>query len=223
VVFYAAQQVRIENNWFWDSAPKPVEQSDRYAIVSVREARRAKICRSSTTSSTTCGKSITLDEWHRGQYDKSCGKDRRNRHFYGGNNAVAEDYRIVNNEGSIRSGGHQRRHRPADGQRLPVSAHYDCRQSSDSNQDGRIRRKIGTPDNSKRTHGNLFENIDITTIIFASKPPRRRPIGSSSATLRPGSSFNGLTVSGNGLRMKGRPPRNLHRATAPAEFVCRAI
>ncbi len=43
VVFYAVRGVRIENNSFFDSAPKPVGKTDHYSFVFARGSERENV------------------------------------------------------------------------------------------------------------------------------------------------------------------------------------
>src|SRR6266511_3262359 len=130
LVFYAMNRVRIEENWFWDSAPKPVRDTDRYSIV--------------------FGKG------------KSPSQDRR---------IIIADNQVIRTK----------------------TSGYGVR--------------VGTPNNSKKTAGNIFENIQIRNnrlrIEAGAPPPAQMIFANTSATA--GIIFSNLSITGN--KLESEAPR----------------
>ena len=212
VVFYAAQRVRIENNWFWDSAPKPVEKSDRYAIVFGKGSAPSQDLQ--IVNNVIDDLQLEVNHARRvvieGNTINRAVKTAGIGIFTVGNNAVAEDYQIVNNKvvDPLGAGISVGIDPPTDSdclfRRIRIAGNQVIRTKTAG-----YGVRIGTPDNSKRTHGNLFENIDITNNHFrieATAPPADRVIFGN-ASPRAGILFNGLTVSGNRIENEGPPAK----------------
>ena len=212
VVFYAAQRVRIENNWFWDSAPKPVEKSDRYAIVFGKGSAPSQDLQ--IVNNVIDDLQLEVNHARRvvieGNTINRAVKTAGIGIFTVGNNAVAEDYQIVNNKvvDPLGAGISVGIDPPTDSdclfRRIRIAGNQVIRTKTAG-----YGVRIGTPDNSKQTHGNLFENIDITNNHFrieATAPPADRVIFGN-ASPRAGILFNGLTVSGNRIENEGPPAK----------------
>jgi hypothetical protein len=209
LVFYAAQRVRIENNWFWDGAPKPVESTDRYSVVfgrgsapsqdlqivnnviddlqlEVNHARRVLIENNSITRAVkTAGIGI----------------------FTVGDYAIAEDYQIVNNKivDPLGAGISVGIDPPTDRQcrftRITVANNQVIRTNTAG-----YGLRIGTPDNSKATDRNIFELLEIKNNRFRNETTAPAPTqtifanNSASAAIL----FNRIAITGNTLENVGR-------------------
>jgi Pectate lyase superfamily protein len=209
LVFYAAKRVRVENNWFWDGAPKPVEGTDRYSIVfgkggapsqdvqivnniiddlqlEVNHARRVAIDGNVVTRAVkTAGIGI----------------------FTVGENAIAEDYKIVNNKiVDPRGAG------ISVGIDPPTDRH--CRFMRISIANNQVIRtntagygvRIGTPDNSKPADGNVFEELEIKNNRFRIEPGAPAPAQTifANTSAAAGILFKKLSITGNTLENNGR-------------------
>src|SRR5205823_11448214 len=99
VVFYAASGVRIENNTFIDSAPKPIGGTDRYSFVFARgsvPSRDIKILNNVIEDL-----QLEVDHSQKVVIERNSVKRAVATAGIGiftiGDRAIAEDYRIINN------------------------------------------------------------------------------------------------------------------------------
>lgn len=215
VVFYAAERVRIENNWFWDSARKPVETSDRYSIVFGKG--RAPSQDLQIVNNVIDDLQLEVNHARRvvieGNTINRAVKTAGIGIFTVGNDAVAEDYQIVNNKvvDPIGAG-------ISVGVDPPTDRHCSFRRITiANNQILRSRTagygiRIGTPDNSKPSDGNRFEDLQIKNnqIRVDTTAPAPAPMIFANASARAGILFETLAVSGNNLENEG--PRGMEFA-----------
>jgi pectate lyase-like protein/copper-binding protein NosD len=164
VVFYAVTGVRIENNAFIDSAPKPVSGTDRYSFVFARgsvPSRDIKILNNVIED-------LQLEVDHsqgvviEGNSVKRAVATAGIGIFTVGDGAMAEDYQITNNTviDPFGSGFSIGIDPPTDNncifRRITIAGNQVIRTKT-----GGYGIRVGTPDNSKKTTGNVFEDIVI--------------------------------------------------------------
>jgi hypothetical protein len=164
VVFYAATGVRIEDNTFIDSVAKPVATTDRYSFVFARgpaPSRDIKIVNNVIEDlqlevDHSQGVLIERNRVTRAVATAGIGI------FTVGDGAIAEDYQIINNTviDPLGSGFSVGVDPPTDGhcvfRRITIAGNQVIRTKT-----GGYGIRVGTPDNSKKTTGNVFEDIII--------------------------------------------------------------
>jgi polygalacturonase len=212
VVFYEMTRVRIEENWFWDSAPKPVKGTDRYSIVFGKGSALSQDIRivnnviDDLQVEVDHSKQVVIDRNTVNRAVQTAGIGV----FTVGNKAVAEDYQITNNVVVDPLGAGI-----SVGTDPPMDSHCIFRRITIANNQV-IRTKtadygirIGTPDNSKRTTGNVFEDIvikDNRMRIEATAPQPQQMIFANSSTTA-GIVFERLLVTGNTIENLGSKNR----------------
>ena len=202
VVFYAVKGVRIENNIFIDRAAKPIGSTDRYSFVFGRgsvPSQDVKILNNMIEDL-----QLEVDHAQRVLIDRNTVKRAIATAGIGiftvGDKAIAEDYQITNNTILDPPGAGL-----SVGLDPPTDSHCIFRRiTMAGNQIVRTKTagygiRIGTPNNSIKTTGNVFEDIEIKNnrILLESGAP---PIGAAvGGHRRPGSSR------GRRSRRCGRP------------------
>jgi pectate lyase-like protein len=164
VVFYAVTGVRIEDNLFIDSAPKPAAKTDRYSFVFARgqvPSRDIKIANNVIQDlqlevDHSQGVVIERNRVTRAVATAGIGI------FTVGDRAIAEDYQITDNTviDPLGSGFSVGIDPPTDAQcvfrRITIAGNQVIRTKT-----GGYGIRVGTPDNSRKTTGNVFEDIVI--------------------------------------------------------------
>jgi hypothetical protein len=212
VVFYAAQRVRIESSWFWDSAPKPIEGTDRYSVVFAKGTSPSQDVQ--IVNNVIDDLQLEVNHSRRvlieGNVVNRAVKTAGIGIFTVGDNAIAEDYRIVNNKvvDPLGAGISVGIDPPTDSnclfRRITIAGNHVIRTKTAG-----YGVRIGTPDNSKPSRGNRFENIEISNNRFrieATAPPAGQIIFGN-ASPRAGIHFNGLAVRGNRIENAGPPAK----------------
>ena len=202
VVFYAVSGVHIENNTFVDSAPKPVAGTDRYSFVFGRGAvpsRDIKILNNVIQDlqlevDHSQGVLIDGNTVQRAVATAGIGI------FTVGNGAIAEDYMITNNAviDALGSGFSVGIDPPTDNncifRRITIARNQVIRTKTAG-----YGIRVGTPDNSKKTTGNIVEDIvirDNHIRIEQSAPAPDRLIFANSSSAA-GVTFERLAVTRN--------------------------
>lgn len=208
VTFYAGTRVRIENNWFVDSAPKPVKGADRYAFVFARGGSPSQDIQ--ILNNTIDDLQLEVDHAQRVVIDGNTVSRAVQTAGIGiftiGDNAIAEDYQITRNTliDPMQTGFNV-------GIDPPTSRNCIFRRITIAN-NTIIRKKIagygfriGTPANSQTTTGNVFEDIVIKDNLIRIEPtapaPSRMIFANASAAA--GIVFKRLTVTGNTIENGG--------------------
>lgn len=209
LVFYAMKRVRIEENWFWDSAPKPIEQNDRYSIVfgkgdlPSQEIRIANNVIEDLQLEVNHAKQVVIER----NVVKRAVKTAGIGIFTVGDNGLAEDIQITHNSvvDPIGAGFSVGIDPPTDRncvfRRITIADNEVIRTKTSG-----YGVRVGTPNNSKATSGNVFENIQIKNNrlrIEASAPPPQQMIFANTSD-RAGIVFTGLSVAGNTLENETR-------------------
>jgi len=204
VVFYAMNNVSIEGNWFWDGAPKPVRGNDRYSIVFGKGNSPSQNLRivnnviDDLQLEVNHARQVVIDRNVVSRAVKTAGIGI----FTVGDNAVAEEYQITNNKiiDSLGAGISVGIDPPSDRncifRRVTIADNQVIRTKTSG-----YGVRVGTPNNSKKTAGNVFENIRIINNQFrieAGAPPAAQMIFANTSDTA-GIVFSGLTVSGNSL------------------------
>ncbi len=209
VVFYAAKRLRIENNWFWDGAPKPVDRTDRYSVVLGKgraPSQDVQIVNNFIDDlqfEVNHARRVVID----GNVVRRAVKTAGIGVFTVGGGAVAEDFKIVNNKivdplGAGISVGID----------PPTDRH--CRFTRISIANNQVIRtttagygiRIGTPDNSKPADGNVFEDLEIKNNRFrieAGAPAPAQTIFANTSAVA-GILFKKISIVGNILENHGR-------------------
>jgi polygalacturonase len=215
VVFYAVSEVRIENNAFIDSAPKPIGATDRYSFVFAKgsePSREIKILNNVIEDlqlEVDHAQRVVIDGNTISRAVRTAGIGI----FTIGDNAIAEDYVIRRNTliDPIQTGFNV-------GIDPPNSRNCIFRRITIAN-NTIIRKKIagygfriGTPDNSQATTGNVFEDLVIKDNVIRIEPtvpaPSRMIFANTSAAA--GIVFKRLSVIGNTIENEG--PRSTEYA-----------
>ena len=208
VVFYAAKGVRIENNTFFDSAPKPIAKTDRYSFVFGRgsePSRDVKIINNIIEDL-----QLEVDHSRKVVIDRNMVKRAVATAGIGiftvGDNAIAEDYQITNNTVLDPLGAGL-----SVGIDPPKDSHCIFRRITIANNQI-IRSKtsgygvrVGTPNSSQKTTGNVFEDIVIEDNHIRgekSAPAPDRLIFANSSPAA-GLVFQRLIVTGNTIQNEG--------------------
>jgi len=211
VVFYAVKGVRIENNIFIDRAAKPIGSTDRYSFVFGRgsvPSQDVKILNNMIEDL-----QLEVDHAQRVLIDRNTVKRAIATAGIGiftvGDKAIAEDYQITNNTILDPPGAGL-----SVGLDPPTDSHCIFRRiTMAGNQIVRSRTagygiRVGTPDNSKKSAGNVFENIEINNnriLLESGAPAQLQQIffnTSASAAI----SFDRVTVTNNIIESAG--PQN---------------
>jgi len=201
VAFYAVKKVRIENNFFWDSNPKPIKRNDRYSIVFGRGGSASQDVR--IINNAIEDLQMEVDHSQGVVIDRNTVKRAVQTAGIGiftvGDKAIAEDYQITNNTviDPVGAGFVVGIDPPTDRHcifRRILIANNQLIQSK-TNAYG-IR--IGTGNNSVATTGNVFEDITIrdNSIRVDTAAPRPDPMIFANSP-RAGIVFERLIVTGN--------------------------
>jgi hypothetical protein len=212
VVFYGAQRVRIENNWFWDGTPKPVGKSDRYSIVFGKGSTPSQDLQivnnviDDLQLEVNHSRRVVIRDNTINRAVKTAGIGI----FTVGDRAVAEDYRIINNKivDPLGAGISVGIDPPTDGScrfaRITIANNQVIRTDTAG-----YGIRIGTPDNSKPSDGNVFEELEIKSNLFryetTAPAPAQTIFANTSATAR--ILFNKIAITGNTLENEGRSGR----------------
>src|SRR5882724_11165168 len=208
LVFYAMNRVRIENNWFWDSAPKPVQGTDRYSIVFGKGSAPSQDIR--IVNNVIDDLQVEVDHSKQVVIDRNTVNRAVTTAGIGvftvGNNAVAEDYQITNNVvvDSLGAGISVGIDPPTDSpcifRRITIAGNQVIRAKT---ADYGIR--IGTPNNSKTTTGNVFEDLVIkdNRMGIETTAPPPEPMIFANTSSAAGIVFKRLTVTGNTIENRG--------------------
>jgi hypothetical protein len=211
VVFYAMKGVRIENNTFFDSAAKPIGNTDRYSFVFARGSAPSQDIR--IVNNVIDDLQLEVNHSQRVLIDRNTVRRAIATAGIGiftvGDNAIAEDYQITNNTvldppGAGFSVGIDP---PTDNQcifrRITIAGNNVIRSKTAG-----YAIRIGTPDSSKKTAGNVFENIEIKNnrIRIESSAPQQLQLIISNTSASAGIGFDRLIVTGNTLESDG--PKN---------------
>jgi len=215
LVFYAVTRVRIEKNWFWDGAPKPIRGADRYSIVFGKG--------DSPSQNVLIADNLVDDLQLEVNHSKQVVIERNvvNRAvktagigiFTVGDHAVAEDYQITNNKifdpigAGISVGVDPPTDRDCSFRRITIANNQILRSRTAG-----YGIRIGTPDNSKRTGGNRFEDLQIKNnhIRVEKTAPAPAQMIFANASAAAEILFETLAVSGNKLDNDG--PRGMEFA-----------
>jgi Endopolygalacturonase len=209
VLFYAAKRVRIENNWFWDSARKPVEATDRYSIVfgkGTSPSEDVQIVNNVIDDlqlEVNHARRVVIDGNSVNRAVKTAGIGI----FTVGDNAIAEDYQIVNNKivdpvgAGISVGIDPPTDRRCRFTRIAIANNQVIRTNTAG-----YGVRIGTPDNSKPTDGNVFENLDIKNNRFRIEATAPAPAQTIFANTSDTAAivFSKISITGNHLENDGR-------------------
>jgi Pectate lyase superfamily protein len=212
MVFYAVTGVRIENNTFIDSAPKPIGRTDRYSFVFARgsvPSRDIKILNNVIEDL-----QLEVDHSQRVVIERNSVKRAVATAGIGiftiGDGAIAEDYQITNNividpVGAGFSVGID----------PPTDSHCVFRRITIA--DNQVIRtktagygvRLGTPNNSIKTTGNVFEDIVIKNNRLRSEASAPQPSQMifANTTAKAGIVFERLIVTGNTIENE-RPNNN---------------
>ena len=209
VVLYSVTGIRIENNTFIDSAPKPWGKPDRNTFTFGRggdPSRDIKIINNTIED-------LQLDFVHsqRVIIDRNVirrgGKTAGIGIYTTGHNAIAEDFQITGNTviDPIGAGFNVGLDPPSDGQcifrRITLAGNQVIRTKTVG-----YGIRLGTPNNSTPTRDNVFENIAITNNRFRveNSTPKSLPSIFANTSDRAGIIFSGMTVTGNTIENESR-------------------
>jgi hypothetical protein len=209
VVFYAVKKVSIENNFFWDSNPKPIKRNDRYSIVFGRGGSASQDIR--IINNIIEDLQVEVDHSQNVLIDKNTVKRAVKTAGIGiftvGDKAIAEDYRITNNTviDPFGAGFVVGIDPPTDRycifRRITIANNRLIQSKTDA-----YGFRIGTGDSSVKATGNVFEDISIRDnhvhvdksvprpdqIIFANTSPKAEIV------------FERLNVTGNTIENDAR-------------------
>jgi hypothetical protein len=208
VVFYSAKDVRIENNTFIDSAPKPTRNTDRYSFVFARGSEPSQDIK--ITNNFIDDLQLEVNHSQKVVIDRNTVRRAVATAGIGiftvGDRAIAEDYQITHNIVIDPFGAGF-----SVGIDPPTDSHCIFRRITIA--DNQVIRtktagygvRVGTPNNSIKTTGNVFEDVVIKNNrlhIEATAPQPAQMIFANTSTTA-GIVFNGLTVSGNKIENEG--------------------
>jgi hypothetical protein len=208
VVFYQAAGVRIEDNWYIDSAAKPVGNEDRYAFLFARGATPSRDIR--IVNNVIEDLQLEVDHSQRVVIDRNTVRRAVKTAGIGifsiSPKAIAEDYQITNNTviDPVRNGFSVGIDPPTDGdcvfRRIAISGNQVIRTKTAG-----YGLRIGTGDNSKATRGNIFEDITIKDNRFQVERTAPKPdqIIFTNTTDRAGIVFSRLRITGNTIENRG--------------------
>ena len=208
VVFYAVSGVRIENNTFIDSAPKPIGRTDRYSFVFARgstPSRDIKILNNVIED-------LQLEVNHSQRVLIERNTVRRAVATAGigiftvGDGAIAEDYQITNNTvvDALGAGFSVGIDPPTDShcvfRRITIADNQVIRTKTTG-----YGVRIGTPNNSIKTTGNVFEDIVVKDNVFRidTTAPVSREMIFANTSAKSEISFERLTITGNTIENDG--------------------
>jgi hypothetical protein len=200
--------VRIENNTFIDSAPKLIGRTDRYSFVFARgsvPSRDIKILNNVIED-------LQLEVNHSQRVLIEGNTVRRAVATAGigiftvGDGAIAEDYQITNNTvvDAVGAGFSVGIDPPTDSQcvfrRITIADNQVIRTKTAG-----YGVRLGTPNNSMKTTGNVFEDIVIKNnrLRIETTAPQPSQMIFANTTATAGIIFNGLIVSGNKIENEG--------------------
>jgi polygalacturonase len=206
---YAMTNVRIENNTFTDGAPKPWGKPDR---ISFNFGRGAQTSRDIKIINNTI-ENLQLDFAHSqrvlvdGNVIRRGGKTAGIGIYTVRDGSIAEDFQITNNTviDPIGAGFNVGIDAPTDGQcvfrRITLAGNHVIRTNTMG-----YGIRIGTPDNSKRSVGNIFEDITVkdNRLRIETGAPPPLPLIFANSSDRAGIIFRGMTVSGNMIENESR-------------------
>lgn len=208
VTFYAVARVRIENNRFFDSAPKPWGKPDRDSFNFARGSEPSRDIEITDNAI----EDLQLDFAHSQRVVVARNVIRRGGKTAGigiysvGDNSIAEDFQIADNRviDPIGAGFNV-------GIDSATDAHCIFRKITlAGNQVIRTKTagygiRIGTPDNSKRTTGNIFEDIAIVNnrLTVESGAPQPLPLIFANSSVHAEIRFERLVVAGNTIENDG--------------------
>ena len=211
IVFYAVRGIRLENNMFIDRAAKPAGSTDRYSFVFGRgsvPSQDIKILNNFIEDlqlEVNHSQKVIIDRNTVKRAIATAGIGI----FTVGDKAIAEDYQITNNTvldppGAGISVGLDP---PTDSycvfRRITIASNNIVRSKTAG-----YGIRIGTPDNSKKSAGNVFESIDIKNnriLIEGGAPPQPQQILFNTSPSA-GVGFDRVTVTGNTIDSAG--PKN---------------
>ena len=212
VVFYAAKGVRIENNTFFDSAAKPMGNTDRYSFVFARGSEPSQDIK--IVNNVIDDLQLEVDHSQRVLIDRNTVRRAIATTGIGiftvGDNAIAEDYQITNNTvidppgAGFSVGVDPPTNNYCIFRRITIAGNQVIRTKTAG-----YGIRIGTPDNSKKTTGNVFENIEIKNnrIRIESGAPQQLQLIITNTSASAGIGFDRLVVMGNSLESDGPPNR----------------
>ena len=211
VGFYSVKQVRVEDCWFWDSAPRPIGKADRYSLVFARGDSPSQDIR--IINNVIDDLQLEVDHSQRVLIDRNVVKRAVKTAGIGiftiGNGAIAEDYRFTNNKvidamGAGFSVG------------LDPPSSRDCifRRITIANNEithakvAAFSIRLGTGNSSSPTAGNVFEDIVIkdNRIRVEAGAPQPSQMILANTSGKAGIDFNRLMLTGNTIENNG--PKN---------------
>ncbi|MDH3443514.1 MAG: right-handed parallel beta-helix repeat-containing protein [Deltaproteobacteria bacterium] len=211
VGFYEVRQVRVEDCWFWDSAPKPVGRADRYSMFFARGGTPSRDIR--IVNNVIEDLQLEVDHSQNVLIDRNIVRRAVNTAGIGiftiASGAIAEDFQITNNTvvdalGAGFSVG------------LDPPSNRDCifRRITIANNQlifskvAAFGMRLGTGNSSQATSGNIFEDIAIKDNRIRIDPgapqPKQMILANSSG--KAGIDFDRLIVTGNTIENGG--PKN---------------
>jgi hypothetical protein len=208
VVFYAVRRVRVENTWFMDSAPKPVGPDDRYAFAFGRGGSPSQDIQ--IRNNMIEDLQLEVDHAQRvvidGNTVSRAVKTAGIGIFTIGDNALAEDYLITRNTiidprgAGFSVGLDPPKSRYCIFRRITIANNQVIRKKT---ADYGVR--VGTPDNSTRTEGNVFEEIAIkdNQIVIEPTAPAPTQMIFANTSAAAGIVFKRLDVAGNTIENNG--------------------
>jgi Pectate lyase superfamily protein len=208
VVFYAVTGVRIENNTFIDSAPKPIGRTDRYSFVFARGSAPSRDIK--ILNNVIEDLQLEVDHSQRMVIDRNSVKRAVATTGIGiftiGDKGIAEDYQITNNIviDPVGAGFSVGIDPPTDShcvfRRITIADNQVIRTKTAGHGV-----RIGTPNNSIKTTGNVFEDLVIKNnrLRIEATAPQPSQMIFANTTATAGILFNGLTVSGNKIENEG--------------------
>jgi hypothetical protein len=208
VVFYAANRVRIEQTHFFDSKPKPIGSNDRYSYVFARgnipseDIQIVDNLIEDLQLEVDHAKNVVID----GNRVSRAVRTAAIGVFTVADHTIAEDITIVRNIiiDPIGVGFNVGIDPPTDNKcifrRIHIVDNKIFRMKTDN-----YAVRIGTPNNSIATMGNVFEDITIKNnfIQIDTTGPGQTQIIFANASRIAGIVFNRLVVTGNEIQSKG--------------------
>jgi hypothetical protein len=208
VVFYAARRVRIENTWFMDSAPRPLKPTDRYAFVFAkgRVPSQDIQIRNNTIDDLQLEVDHSREVVIQGNTVSRAVNTAGIGIFTVGDNAIAEDYLIKGNTlidppgAGFNVGIDPPTSRNCVFRRITIIDNTIIRTKT-----GGYGVRIGTPNNSQSTTGNVFEDITVKGNVFRieATAPASREVVFANTSPRAGIVFERLNVIGNTVENHG--------------------
>ncbi|HEV8724271.1 MAG TPA: glycosyl hydrolase family 28-related protein [Candidatus Binatia bacterium] len=208
VVFYASKGVRIENNTFVDSGPKPIGRTDRYSFVFARGSEPSQDIK--IVNNVIEDLQLEVDHSQRVVIERNSVKRAVATAGIGiftiGDKGIAEDYQITNNIviDPVGAGFSVGIDPPTDShcvfRRITIADNQVIRTKTAGHGV-----RIGTPNNSIKTTGNVFEDLVIKNnrLRIEATAPQPSQMIFANTTATAGILFNGLTVSGNKIENEG--------------------